>query len=87
VRVASRIKRAVLAVPVFVLLGWTMRLAADNAPEAIQIHINPQEQFQSIDGFGVNVIGCWFRDDQKPMFDTLSMILARPCSAWIPITI
>jgi O-glycosyl hydrolase len=71
-RVASRIKRAILAGPVLLLLGWTVRLAADNGPvESIQIHINPQEQFQSIDGFGVNVIGSWFRDDQKPMFDML----------------
>ena len=71
-RVASINKRAILAGPVLLLLGWTVSLAADNGPvESIQIHINPQEQFQSIDGFGVNVIGSWFRDDQKPMFDML----------------
>ena len=72
VRVESIIKRAILAGPVFLLLGSTVRLAAGSGPaETIQVHINPQERFQSIDGFGVNVIGSWFRDDQKPMFDML----------------
>jgi O-glycosyl hydrolase len=71
-KVTWMIKLAILAGPASLLLGWTVRLAADSGPaEGIQIHINPQEQFQSIDGFGVNVIGSWFRDDQRPMFDML----------------
>jgi len=37
----------------------------------LRISVDPRQRFQSIDGFGVNVIGPWFRDDQKPMFDML----------------
>ena len=36
-----------------------------------RISVDPHQRFQTIDGFGVNVIGPWFRDDQKPMFDML----------------
>lgn len=35
------------------------------------ITLNPDKHFQTIKGFGVNVIGPWFRDDQKTMFDEL----------------
>lgn len=34
-----------------------------------RITVNSNEYFQTIDGFGLNVAGPYFRDDQKAMFD------------------
>lgn len=42
---------------------------AASAPVRIQVH--PEQRFQSIDGFGVNFNGTYFRDEQKPMIDML----------------
>jgi O-glycosyl hydrolase len=39
--------------------------------ETLRISVDPHRRFQTIEGFGVNVIGPWFRDEQKPMFDML----------------
>src|SRR5437868_3428165 len=44
---------------------------AQNAATTSTIAVNPAERFQTIDGFGVNFNGTYFRDAQKPMIDTL----------------
>jgi O-glycosyl hydrolase len=36
-----------------------------------RITLNPDERFQTVDGFGVNFNGTYFRDAQKPMIDML----------------
>src|SRR5215472_2609076 len=36
-----------------------------------RVTLNPDERFQTIDGFGVNFNGTYFRDAQKPMIDML----------------
>jgi O-glycosyl hydrolase len=40
-------------------------------PANSRITVNPDERFQTIDGFGVNFNGTYFRDTQKPMIDML----------------
>ena len=37
-----------------------------------QISIDPTQRFQTIDGFGVNFNGTYFRESQKPMIDLLA---------------
>src|SRR6266567_7541451 len=44
---------------------------AQNAATTSTIAVNPAESFQTIDGFGVNFNGTYFRDAQKPMIDML----------------
>jgi len=39
----------------------------DNATS--RITVDSSQMFQTIDGFGLNLTGPYFRDDQKPMFD------------------
>lgn len=39
--------------------------------QAARISINPNRQYQIIQGFGVNFTGPYFRNDQKAMFDKL----------------
>lgn len=45
--------------------------AEDPKPAASRITVDSSQCFQTIDGFGVNFAGPYFRDDQKPMFDML----------------
>ena len=44
---------------------------AQNAATTSTIAVNPAESFQTIDGFGVNFNGTYFRDAQAPMIDML----------------
>lgn len=44
--------------------------AQDRGPVS-RIQVDPRQQFQMIDGFGVNFTGPYFREDQKAMFDML----------------
>src|SRR5437588_6388168 len=54
------------------LAGFTAAaVLAQNAATTSTIAVNPAERFQTIDGFGVNFNGTYFRDAQKPMIDTL----------------
>src|SRR5437588_12195510 len=54
------------------LAGFTAAaVLAQNAATTSTIAVNPAERFQTIDGFGVNFNGTYFRDAQKPMVDML----------------
>ena len=55
-----------LALVVFCLAGIQ---AAENAKPSDVINIDTSKDFQTIDGFGLNFTGPYFRDDQKAMFD------------------
>jgi O-glycosyl hydrolase len=44
--------------------------AQEREPSA-HIQINPSQEYQQIQGFGVNFTGPYFRDEQKAMFDKL----------------
>ena len=53
-------------------LLWVAVCAGAQEHEAsIRIQINPSQQYQQIQGFGVNFTGPYFRSDQKAMFDQL----------------
>lgn len=39
--------------------------------DAARIHVDPNKEYQRIDGFGVNYTGPYYRPDQKAMFDML----------------
>ena len=58
------------------LVSWSVLMAApalfaqgDNVTGHIEL--DPRQQFQVIQGFGVNYTGPYFRNDQKAMFDML----------------
>jgi O-glycosyl hydrolase len=55
--------------PLFLLLAASS-LAQAQIP-AGRIIVEPQKRFQTINGFGVNYTGPYFRDDQRKMFATL----------------
>ena len=44
---------------------------AQDQNENARIEINPNQQYQEIQGFGMNYTGPYFRNDQKAMFDLL----------------
>jgi O-glycosyl hydrolase len=44
--------------------------AQEHGPSG-RILVNPNHEYQQIQGFGVNYTGPYFRNDQKPMFDKL----------------
>ncbi len=48
---------------------FCIAIHAAAAPVRVQVH--PEQRFQTIDGFGVNFNGTYFRDEQKPMIDML----------------
>ena len=54
-----------------VLVALALGVSSAWAAEQARITINPAERHQTIQGFGVNYTGPYFRDDQKPMFDLL----------------
>jgi O-glycosyl hydrolase len=61
-----------LAATVFiVLLMMGTPLFAQGNPATSRITVNPDQQFQVIEGFGLNFTGPYFRDDQKLMFEML----------------
>jgi O-glycosyl hydrolase len=43
--------------------------AGQNPERVSRITLNPADQFQTIDGFGLNFTGPYFREDQRAMFD------------------
>lgn len=45
--------------------------ATVSAQPAARISVDPGQRFQTIDGFGVNFNGTYFRESQKPMIDLL----------------
>ena len=46
-------------------------LFAQGKESVARVIVDPTERFQTIEGFGVNFTGPYFRDDQKAMFDML----------------
>jgi O-glycosyl hydrolase len=58
-------------VAVCVALSITSPLLAQGSGTANRIRVDPQTRFQTIEGFGVNFTGPYFRHDQKAMFDML----------------
>lgn len=58
-------------VPALLLFLFSSVMVAQWSGPTVRIAVNPQERFQLIEGFGVNLIGGWFREDQKAMFDML----------------
>ena len=53
------------------LLWVAVSAGAQEHEASIRIQINPNQQYQQIQGFGVNFTGPYFRNDQKAMFDQL----------------
>ncbi len=51
------------------LLLWMTLPARGQERLPARLVVDPRTTFQTIDGFGVNVIGPYYRDEQKPMFD------------------
>jgi len=65
-------RRRSLPILSFVLVLLTSSSTfAQQSGSTTRITVNPAERFQFIEGFGVNVVGPWFRDDQKATFDKL----------------
>lgn len=58
-------------VAVCLALSIASPLFAQGTGSISRITVDPRERFQTIDGFGVNFTGPYFRDSQKPMFDML----------------
>ncbi len=56
---------------IFLLLLPNPRLLAQGKEPAARIVLDPHKRYQTIEGFGVNYTGPYFRDDQKVMFDLL----------------
>jgi len=56
---------------VLIVAALAARSAWAQSGQPAHITVNPAQQFQFIQGFGVNFTGPYFRDDQKPMFDML----------------
>src|SRR5579872_2574225 len=56
-----------LTAALLILIG----IASAAHAQSGRITLHRAEHFQFIQGFGVNFTGPYFRDDQKPMFDTL----------------
>ena len=44
---------------------------AQASPSVSKVAVDPSRRYQTIEGFGVNYTGPYFRDDQKKMFDLL----------------
>src|ERR1019366_3798183 len=44
---------------------------AQAPPSVSKVAVDPSRRYQTIEGFGVNYTGPYFRDDQKRMFDFL----------------
>jgi hypothetical protein len=58
-----------IAISLCVMLAASVFAQGNSASS--RITVNPGQQFQLIDGFGLNFTGPYFRADQKAMFDTL----------------
>lgn len=56
---------------VFLLLLPSSSLLAQGKEPTARIVVDPHKRYQTIEGFGVNYTGPYFRDDQKAMFDML----------------
>ena len=63
------------------LLAVAVSAGAQEHDVTARIQINPSQQYQQIQGFGVNFTGPYFRNDQKAMFDKLIDDLGVTCSA------
>jgi O-glycosyl hydrolase len=65
----TRTRRVLFAV---ISVSWMVTAAsAQSHPGSAQINVNPSEEYQQIQGFGINYTGPYFRNDQKAMFDKL----------------
>ena len=65
----TRTRRVLFAV---ISVSWMLTAAsAQSHPGSAQINVNPNEEYQQIQGFGINYTGPYFRNDQKAMFDKL----------------
>jgi O-glycosyl hydrolase len=53
------------------VLVMVVSSAADGQMQPAQMTLDPGTRFQTIDGFGVNFNGTYFRDSQKPMIQSL----------------
>ena len=53
------------------VLVMVVSAAADGQMQPAQMTLDPGTRFQTIDGFGVNFNGTYFRDSQKPMIQSL----------------
>ena len=63
--------RYLLFAAVYLLLLPSSWLLAQGKEAAARIIVDPHKRYQTIEGFGVNYTGPYFRDDQKAMFDML----------------
>ncbi len=66
-RFSARLRPAALCVA----LSISTSMLAQEPALLSRITVDPRERFQTIDGFGVNFNGTYFRDAQKPMIDML----------------
>lgn len=65
----SKNREVLLALVVAV---WSLApLLAQDQQESGRIQVDPNQQYQEIQGFGINYTGPYFRNDQKAMFDKL----------------
>ena len=65
----SKNREVLLALLTAVLIGAPTR--AQDQQASARIQVNPDLQYQAIQGFGINYTGPYFRNDQKAMFDKL----------------
>jgi O-glycosyl hydrolase len=63
--------RHLLLAAAYLLLLPCPWLLAQGKEAAARIVVDPHKRYQTIEGFGVNYTGPYFRDDQKAMFDML----------------
>ncbi len=56
---------------IFLLLLLSSKLQAQGKEPVARIVVDAHQRYQTIEGFGVNYTGPYFRDDQKAMFDML----------------
>ena len=56
---------------ILTILLFTALAGAQGQQDGAGIMVDPAREYQTIQGFGVNYTGPYFRNDQKPMFDML----------------
>ena len=68
---ATGLARRGTILSVAILFATALPALNQEAGPAARVSVDPRERYQTIDGFGVNFNGTYFREAQKPMIDML----------------
>ena len=80
---ATGLARRGTILSVAILFATALPALNQEAGPAARVSVDPRERYQTIDGFGVNFNGTYFREAQKPMIDMLIDDLGPPSFALI----